>query len=77
MYAHTPMPTGHTPQHCLQATRPQAVFCLAGSTLRHPRIAQHTRVPAAYGPRRRFAARMQALQVRTHTLTLKFLQGHT
>lgn len=71
------MPTGHTPTHRLQAARPQAVFGLAGCTLHHPRIARHTRVPAAYGPRRRFAACMQALQVRIHTLTLKFLQGHT
>ena len=71
------MPTSHTPTHRLQAARPQAVFCLTGCTLRHPRIARHTRVPAAYGPRRRFAACMQALHVRIHTLTLKFLQGHT
>lgn len=71
------MPTGHNPTHRLQATCPQAVFCLAGCTLRHPRIARHSRVPAAYGPRRRFAACMQALQARIHTLTLKFLQGHT
>lgn len=71
------MPTGHTPTHCLQARRPQAVLGLAGCTLRHPRIARHSRVPAAYGPRRHLAACLRALQVRIHTLTLKFLQGHT
>ncbi|WP_027016721.1 hypothetical protein [Comamonas composti] len=64
-------------KHRLQAARPQAVFAFGAHALRHPRIARHTRVPSVYGPRRRFAARVQALYVRIHTFYLKFLQGHT
>ena len=67
--------------HRLQARRLQAVFALGRSfgagALRHPHIARHTRVPAVYGPRRRFAARVRALHVRIHTFCLKFLQGYT
>lgn len=81
----------HLP-HRLQAPRPQAVFflrcrpllgdvrfgqCTGLRALRHPHIARHTRVPSVFGPRKRFAARVRALYVRIHTLTLKFLQGHT
>jgi len=71
------MHQGPIAAHRLQAPRPQAVGGWGGAALRHPRIARHSRVPAVFGPRRRFAAQVRALWVRIHTLTLKFLQGHT
>ena len=83
------MHLSHTPfRHRLLVPHPQAVFAFVrrrqgaphgfgASTLRHPRIACHSRVPSVYGPRKRFAARVRAIYVRIHTFYLKFLQGHT
>ncbi|MEQ6437610.1 hypothetical protein V8Z74_21675 [Comamonas sp. w2-DMI] len=72
------MHTSHTTTtHRLQAARPQAVFAFGAHALRQPHIARHWRVPSAFGPRKRFAARVRALYVRIHTFYLKFLQGHT
>lgn len=70
-------PSHTTTTHRLQAGRPQAVFAFGAHALRQPHIARHWRVPSAFGPRKRFAARVRALYVRIHTFYLKFLQGHT
>ncbi len=36
-----------------------------------------SRIPGHYGPREHLTLAIRALHVRIHTLTLKFLQGHT
>jgi len=46
-------------------------------TVQRVRHARVSRIPGHYGPREHLTLQIRALHVRIHTLTLKFLQGHT
>lgn len=45
--------------------------------LHHIRRSKVSRIPGHFGPREHLSLQVRALYVRIHTLTLKFLQGHT